>query len=102
MTLDEAIEHTEEVAEQNEEDAIIYSNCKKYKKNLYEIGLAKNAEKECCKCAEEHRQLAEWLWQLKQIQDIVQEYHDNYIEWGTGQSSVAFHKIVKIIEGGEE
>ena len=51
---------------------------------------------------EKNEQLAEWLFQLKQIQDIVQEYHDNYIEWGTGQSSVAFHKIVKIIEGGEE
>lgn len=65
MTLDEAIKHCEEVAWQNEEDAIVYSNCKKYKKNLYEIGLAENAEKKCCKCAEEHRQLAEWLKELK-------------------------------------
>ena len=67
MTLDEAIKHAEEVARQNEEDAIIYSNCKNHKKNLYEIGLAENAEKRCCKCAEEHRQLAEWLKELKRL-----------------------------------
>jgi len=71
MTLDEAIKHAEEVAKQNEEDAIIYSNCKNHKKNLYEIGLAENAEKKCCKCAEEHRQLAEWLKELKQLREQV-------------------------------
>lgn len=69
MTLDETIKHTEEVARQNEEDAIIYLNCKNHKKNLYEIGLAENAEKECCKCAEEHHQLAEWLKELKQLRE---------------------------------
>jgi len=69
MTLDEAIKHAEEVAEQNEEDAVIYSNCKNHKKNLYEIGLAENAEKKCCKCAEEHRQLAEWLKELKWLRE---------------------------------
>ena len=65
MDLESAIQHCEEVARQNEEDAILYSNCKKYKKNLYEIGLAENAEKKCCECANEHRQLAEWLKELK-------------------------------------
>ena len=70
MNLDEAIQHCEEVARQNEEDAILYSNCKKYKTNLYEIGLAENAEKKCCKCADEHRQLAEWLKELKAYREI--------------------------------
>lgn len=65
MDLESAIQHCEDVARQNEEDAILYSNCKKHKKNLFEIGLAENAEKKCCKCAEEHRQLAEWLKELK-------------------------------------
>ena len=69
MTLDEAIKHAEEVAKQNEEDAVIYSNCKNHKKNLYEIGIAENAEKKCCKCAEEHRQLAEWLKELKRLRE---------------------------------
>ena len=39
MTIDEAIKHAEEVAE----------------------------EKRCEKCGEEHRQLAEWLKELKQL-----------------------------------
>lgn len=67
MSLNEAIKHAEEVAKQNEDDAIVYSNCKNHKKNLYEIGLAENIEKKCRKCAEEHRQIAEWLKELKQL-----------------------------------
>jgi len=88
MTLDEAIKHCEEVARQNEEDAILYSNCKKHKKNLYEIGLAENAEKKCCECAEEHRQLAEWLKELKvfksrkgqwlRMSDLSEQEDDRY------------------------
>ena len=65
MDLDEAIQHCEEVADEKEEDAILYHNCATYKQNLYEKGLAENTEKECRACAEEHRQLAEWLKELK-------------------------------------
>lgn len=65
MTLDEAIIHCEDVARQNEDDAIAYSNFKNHRKNLYEIELAENGEKKCRKCAEEHRQLAEWLYELR-------------------------------------
>ena len=89
MTIDEAINHAEEVM-------MDYLEKTKDRNSADPVAI------QCFVCADEHRQLAEWLWQLKQIQDIVQEYHDNYIEWGTGQSSVAFHKIVKIIEEGEE
>jgi len=42
MTLEEAIKHCEEVADNN-----------------------------TCECAMEHRQLAEWLKELKAIRDIV-------------------------------
>ena len=45
MTLDEAIKHCEEVAEEQE-------------------------EKECLECAAEHRQLAEWLKELKAYKDF--------------------------------
>ena len=95
MKLDEAIKRAEEVAEKYKKRLKIYENIDE------DRPLFAEEDMECRSCAEEHRQLAEWLCQLKQIQDIVQEYHDNYIEWGTGQSSVAFHKIVKIIEGGD-
>lgn len=56
MTLDEAIKHAEEVAERNEWFA----------KNCLE-------SMQCRECAEEHRQLAEWLKELKRYRenDIV-------------------------------
>lgn len=54
MTLDEAIKHAEEVADEKKKEAC----------NLYD---AKNYEesRECIWCSEEHRQLAEWLKELK-------------------------------------
>ena len=54
MTLDEAIKHAEEVADEKKKEAC----------NLYD---AKNYEesRECIWCADEHRQLAEWLKELK-------------------------------------
>jgi len=54
MTLDEAIEHAEEVADEKKKEAC----------NLYDV---KNYEesRECIWCSEEHRQLAEWLKELK-------------------------------------
>ena len=52
MTIDEAIKHAEEVAEENQ--AIVDSF------DFYGENMAK-----CKKCAKEHRQLAEWLKELK-------------------------------------
>ena len=59
MTLDEAIKHAEEVADAKEKKAC----------NLYD---AKNYEesRECIWCAEEHRQLAEWLKELKEWREL--------------------------------
>lgn len=54
MTLDEAIIHAEEVAEENEKNG-------KSINNIY--------KKSCLECAAEHRQLAEWLKALKEIWD---------------------------------
>ena len=52
MTLDEAIKHWEEKAEEKRKD--------------YERACAYNIPSEgCLKCAEEHEQLAEWLKELK-------------------------------------
>ncbi len=63
MTIDEAILHAEEVAERHEE-----------------IKRIKAVTSEECKCAAEHRQLAEWLKELKklrqkdaQIKDAISE-----------------------------
>jgi len=58
MTLDEAIKHCEEVADEKNKEAC----------NLYD---AKNYEesRDCIWCSEEHRQLAEWLKELKQLRE---------------------------------
>ena len=59
MTISEAIQHCEEVAQENEKQ---YSNCPM----KYDGAYANNG-KTACKCAEEHRQLAEWLKDYKRL-----------------------------------
>ena len=53
MTLEEAIEHAEEMAKEHEKCA--------------EITTSPTVKDRICKCAEEHRQLAEWLRELKTL-----------------------------------
>lgn len=61
MTLDEAIKHAEEVANEKERfGAMGRGNPDKY---------APSPE-QCFKCAEEHRQLAEWLKELKRVREL--------------------------------
>ena len=57
MTIDEAIKHAEEVAEDKEIDI------------ENQDSLFPNNIKECKECAEEHRQLAEWLKELKRLRE---------------------------------
>ena len=71
MTIDEAIKHCLEVAEQNETSAITYKNCKEIKTNMYEKLTAEKAENDCRECAAAHRQLAEWLTDYKKLRSIV-------------------------------
>lgn len=61
MTLDEAIKHAEEVAKKQENNAKIYPRPDKSVKGS---GRKYNAY---LKCAEEHRQLAEWLKDYKRL-----------------------------------
>lgn len=64
MTLDEAIKHCEEKAKELE------STCALWKSLADEKGLSMPSDYEPCKkCAEEHRQLAEWLKELKQLRN---------------------------------
>lgn len=76
MTLEEAIAHCLEVAEKNETQA------DKIGRQL--IGTAKDREAtDCRECAADHRQLAEWLTELKEakrllkaaVEDIHKTYH---------------------------
>ena len=63
MTLDEAIKHAEEVAEKFE------SLHERYENMDEDRLLFRVEENECKNCAKEHRQLAEWLKELKQLRE---------------------------------
>ena len=62
MTLDEAIKYAEEVAEEKFNNAVYIMD-----KMKSDVAL-ENAE-ECKRCAEDHRQLALWLKELKQLRE---------------------------------
>ena len=68
MTLDEAIKHYEGVAEELEKRVKPYQ-CESINKKLYEVN--KKEWDDCLECAEEHRQLAEWLRELKAYREII-------------------------------
>ena len=65
MTLDEAIIHAEEVASIKKEESIDaeLQGCDRY-------------SMKCEKCSTEHRQLAEWLKELKVIHEIIDDMKD--------------------------
>jgi hypothetical protein len=60
MTIDEAIRHCEEVAEQNETQADKWQE---------EGGEQWGKTTACRECAADHRQLAEWLTELKDLRE---------------------------------
>ena len=66
MTLDEAIKHCLEVAEGNDLAAGTYEILAENNHNAYEKLTAETNSSRCAECATEHRQLAEWLTELKQ------------------------------------
>ena len=66
MTLEEAIKHCEEVATENEK-TIAYYTIQGDKEWLDEC------KKDCVKYAREHRQLAEWLKELKKYRAIFEK-----------------------------
>jgi predicted RNase H-like nuclease (RuvC/YqgF family) len=67
ISLDEAIAHCLEVAEQNEDKADKYDRAEEWE----------NAEAEnCLQCATDHKQLAEWLKELKELRAINKKLED--------------------------
>lgn len=81
MTLDEAIKHCLEVAE---EQSRLYSLCPcpcDGTKNC--MSLKNGKDMGCTKCAAEHRQLAEWLKELKYYRNLFEEMSNSKpsIEW---------------------
>ena len=64
MTIEEAIKHCEDVVENKEIDA------------ENQNPLFPNDIEECKKCAEEHRQLAEWLNELKRARVLLRATYE--------------------------
>jgi hypothetical protein len=67
MTLNEAIKHCLEVAEDNDLAAGTYDLLAENNHNLYEKLTAESNSKRCTEFAGFNRQLAEWLTELKEL-----------------------------------
>ena len=67
MTLDEAIKHCEEVAEIKEKEGSLDQE------SFMPLDEFLGYRVECLKCAKEHRQLAEWLRELKKYRAIFEK-----------------------------
>ena len=62
MTLDEALEHCEEVAEELDMKAGFETDNERY-------AMSESERKQCKECANDHRQLANWLKELKHLRE---------------------------------
>lgn len=71
MTLDEGIKTYEEASEKMENEAAYWSlDCDSRSKEIYK-GMMDEAI--------EHRQIAEWLKELKAVQDIIKQHDSDSI-----------------------
>ena len=79
MTLEQAIKHAEEVAEEQDKLCKQYDGASRYARSHNKDTVSANAKKclECFECAKEHRQLAEWLKDYKRL--LEQELCDEAI-----------------------
>lgn len=82
LTLDEAIKHCEEVAENQEWLTESYDD-------------DSMGAKLCKECAEEHRQLAEWLERLKAFEEAYEEIKSFPLVWEEDQG---IQKCIGLIE----
>lgn len=87
MTLDEGIIHAEDVAKELDKLCKRYDDASGYTRSHNEDIRTTDAKK-CAKCANEHRQLAEWLKELKvfksrkgqwlRMSDLSEQEDDRY------------------------
>lgn len=68
MTIEQAIKHVEEVAEEQDKLCKRYDDASGYTRSHNEE-IRTSAAKQCEKCADDHRQLGEWLKELKQLRE---------------------------------
>ena len=65
LSIEQAIQHCEEKAKELRAEADMY-----YKSLIYSNDTADS----CLECAKEHEQLAEWLTELKEVREVVNEF----------------------------
>lgn len=74
LTLEEAIKHCEEVAEELDMKAGFETDNQTYI-------MSEEERKKCKECASEHRQLAEWLRELKVKRQIITNVKEQCKVW---------------------
>lgn len=90
MTLDEAIKHEEEVAEEKDMQAGFDTDYLCYQ-------MSDTERNQCKKCAEEHRQLAEWLKDYRRL--LEQQPCDDCV---SRQAVLEFLKGFEILHNHDE
>lgn len=89
MTLESAIKHCEEVAEEQDKLCKRYDDASGYTRSHNEDIRTTDAKK-CAECAKEHRQLAEWL---KDYQRLLKENYERvWITDGKRQANILYDK----------
>lgn len=96
MTIEQAIKHAEEVAEEKNMQAGFDTDYLCYQ-------MSDTERNQCKKCAEEHRQLAEWLKELKQLREQTMTerktiYLDDAIETIRKLPNAGIHWFVSVEE----
>ena len=86
MTIEQAIEHAEEVATEQERLMSRYDAASGYARSGNEAIRTESA-KECEKCAEEHRQLAAWLRELQERRKRPEVIRCSECKWWTKQKN---------------
>lgn len=99
MTLEKAIIHAEEVAEENEREFHLCPYPSQECNGSQDCRCLENGSgKGCLKCAAEHRQLAEWLRKLQKIKEI----YDNWnVDFGVDDHR-AMNKIGEVLNGNDD
>lgn len=96
LTLDEAIKHCLEVAEENDLAAGTYEILAENNHNAYERLTAETNSSRCAECAADHRQLAEWLTELKEAKRLlkaaVEDMNGNNICYDINACNVCANK----------
>lgn len=89
MTIDEAIKYCEEVAEQNDKCAESYTFLARHLKSTYERLSAAKCRTDCAEGAEDYRQLADWLRDLKEAKKLIRKVQNEMLK-GTSCNPTAF------------